>query len=61
MDRSLLKVFVEGSWFRGGTTKGAESRNKSEAEVESPKSKENKLGLWSGQFMLPWNWRKQNR
>jgi len=28
---------------------------------EENKSKENKLGLWSGKFMLPWNWRKQNR
>lgn len=25
------------------------------------KAKKNKSGLWSGKFMFPWNWRKQNR
>jgi len=25
------------------------------------KAKKSKSGLWSGKFMLPWNWRKQNR
>lgn len=28
---------------------------------EESRAKQNKLGLWSGNFMLPWNWRKYNR
>ena len=28
---------------------------------EEAEAKKNKLGLWQGQFILPWKWRRQNR
>ena len=28
---------------------------------EEAEAKKNKLGLWQGQFILPWKWRRKNR
>ena len=28
---------------------------------EENQAKNNNLGLWSGEFVLPWNWRRKNK